>query len=165
MDVCCTSRDQDCVGCRQRIGIQQPEGRGTVDEYVVILIPQRLQGPGQQLFLPGSLFVHLQVRTGQSQIGGENVKPVCLATYNRFLHRHALHENGVDRGLVFGEERRESLGGVALGIKVHEQHCLAGSRKARREVDGCRGFSHPAFLVGYCHHFCHVVSSSGCFLI
>ena len=38
--------------------------------------------------------------------------------------------------------------GIALGIKVEDQHLLADGGQGGTEIDGCGGLAHATFLIG-----------------
>ena len=42
----------------------------------------------------------------------------------------------------------EAGAGVSLRVEIDEQDFFADRRQSRRQIDGSRGFSDPAFLIG-----------------
>ncbi len=53
----------------------------------------------------------------------------------------------------------EAACGVALGVRVDEEYLFARKCERGRKVDGGRGLSDPAFLVGYGNYATQVLKS------
>ena len=136
--------DQQGPGGAQGVDSEQLQGGGAVNEDIVVVGGQPLQGIFQQVFPVGN-GDHLNTRPGQGLVGGEHV-PV-LGGDHRFLRLRSVDENVVHVGGGGVLVHPHARGGVGLGIEVAQQGALPNGPQGRGDVDGGGGLAHPALLV------------------
>ena len=135
---------QDRVGGAQAVQGEKLQRGRAVDENEVIVI-----GHLGQSFLQEKLPIghpdHFHGGTGQRFVGREHMGVGGL--HDGLLHRGTADEHIVDGGehcsLVYAEAR----GGIALGVKVADQHTSTGRLKAGAQTDTAGGLAHAAFLI------------------
>ena len=162
-------RDDDLVGSGQRICQQQPDRGGAINDAVIILAAVLLQ-TGFQQHLAAHHGTHSQFKTGEPQIGWNEIHLWCrviraLALINALSVREGLFIGNLHQKLcdclfkVLLRGDTAVAGQVALRIKVHHEYTVALLGKGNTKIVGGRGFAGAAFLVCDGNSF-HLVSSS-----
>lgn len=160
-------RDNNFIGGGQRIGQQQANRGGTVNQTVVVLIVVLLQA-GFQKYLAAHHRAHGQFKARQPQIGRDKIHPcgsllasglVDTLPISYRLFAGGLHQQ-LRNGLVKVLFRWDTAvaGKIALRVKVHHQDAVALLGQGNAEVIRCGRFPRAALLVCDCDCF-HLVSS------
>ncbi|MNI37436.1 hypothetical protein D3C73_915250 [compost metagenome] len=101
------------------------------------------------------------MQVGQFEAGRDQVQVVVA----RFGDRHVillagrpagqalLEEVGDAHGDIITGQPGQVMGGIGLGIEVHQKRPVAFGRTDRRQIAGNAGFAHPTFLIE--HHSTH----------
>ena len=146
--------DQQGVGRTQGVDSEQLQGRGAVDEDVVVLGRQGVQRLFQQV-LPVGNGDHFDAGAGQGLVGGDHV-PV-LGGADRLLGVGSVDEDVVYVGGCGVLVHTHAGRGVGLGVEVTQQHPLAQRRQGGGEVYRSGGLAHAAFLIHDGDNFGHGV--------
>lgn len=160
-------RDNNFIGGGQRIGQQQANRGGTVDQTVVVQIVVLLQA-GFQKHLAAHHRAHGQLKARQPQIGRDKIHPcgsllasglVDTLPISYRLFAGGLHQQ-LRNGLVKVLFRWDTAvaGKIALRVKVHHQDAVALLSQGNAEVIRCGRFPRTALLICDCDCF-HLVSS------
>ena len=159
--------DNNFIGGGQRIGQQQANRGGAVDQTVVVLIVVLLQA-GFQQYLTAHHRAHGQLKTRQPQVGRNEIHPCGSLLAPRLVHTlpisyrffagglHQQLRNGLVKVLFWWDTA--VAGKIALRVKVHHQDAVALLGQGNAEVIRCGRFPRAALLVCDCDCF-HLVSS------
>jgi hypothetical protein len=130
---------------------QEANGRGAIDDDIVVVASYPGKRFGQEILPPGEPRQLLRDRA-QKNVGRSHVEVVENreddVTKVAGLLAHAPREN-----LVHRLRRRDSVagaetqGGMALWVHVHQQHPALRAREECREVYGCGGLAASTLLV------------------
>ena len=144
--------DRDHYGISGGKGIDRDksEGRGTVDNDVVIVVADRGKPLPEDGFAFRSLN-HLDLSSDQVDVGRYHLKVVQLRLDQDVVDIDGADHYLIERALLVVVRRKiQPGGGVGLGVGVNYEHPFLEDCERCCEIDGGRGLSHSAFLVGYC---------------
>jgi len=71
---------------------------------------------------------------------------------DRIANRDLARQDVIGRAAAASAVDAETRRGIALRIKIDDQHLFADRCQRSSEVDGGCGFADPALLVGECEH-------------
>ena len=160
-------RDDNLIGGGQRIGQQQADRGGAVDQAVVVLAFVLFQA-GFQQHLAAHHRAHRQLKACQPQVRRDKIHPcgsllasglVDTLPISYRLFAGGLHQQ-LRNGLVKVLFRWDTAvaGKIALRVKIHHQDAVALLGQGNAEVIRCGRFPRAALLVCDCDCF-HLVSS------
>jgi len=112
---------QQGICSAQGVEGQKLQGRGTIDENVVVVFPYTVQGVAQQK-LPVCQLDHFHAAAGQGLAAGQHV--AVRRGDDGFGGVHAVDEDiiyAVGGGLVHAH----AGSGVGLGVKIAQKHALS----------------------------------------
>ena len=141
-------RHHEMRGRDERVDRQQPQRRRAVDDDVGVVGFER-----------GELFLETEVRVEFSHQLGLELGQRDARRRNAEMRLVGRADDGRQRGAAIAGHRLEHVradrrhvekrhGAVGLGIQVDEQRRPAAEREGGGEVDGGRGLTHAALLIG-----------------
>jgi hypothetical protein len=137
------------IGRGESVQGEDPEGGRTIDEdeLKAIAVPDGVQGEFDALnvvFEPGDL----DVGPAKVDLAGDNLQAIVAGFLNAFLEGSFSQEHPVGAG-AFHLFQSQPAGGIGLRIQVKQEDPPPRGCQAGGNIDGTRGFSDPALLVGH----------------
>ena len=140
------NRDEHAVGSAQGVDRDQAQGGRTVDEHVIEPVANGGQRLAQRVFaVLGAR--QLQLRAGQADVRGQQRQAFDPRVRERLPGRARARKHLVDRAGVRLHAHAQSAAGVALRVRVHDEHALALRGHAGAEVDARGRLAHAALLI------------------
>ena len=150
--------DRNHHGVRRREAVDgdEAQGRGAVDDDVVVAVPD-----GRQGLLEVGLAVrpldHLDFRAHEVDVGGNHVEVLQLRLDEGVLRGDVPPDDLIQGAFLVVVRGEVQAGGrVGLRVRVDDEHFLLQDREGCGQVDGRRGLAHAAFLVRYGDDFSHI---------
>src|SRR3954471_4794729 len=140
-------RYEDLGGRRQAVHGQQAERRGAVDEDVVVLGLDVLEGLAQ-LELSAEGRNELDLGPREVQAGGRHEQVAHGGGLDAVVDGGVVQDHLVHGGLQVPGVQPEAGGGIALRVEIDDEHAKALVSERRAEVHGRGGLAHTALLVG-----------------
>ena len=140
-------RDQERIRRHHGIDGQEAEAGRRIDEDVVVVGVKGLEGVLEAAFAARKIH-ELDLRTGKSDVGRNNVEPWNGGMQAGLGERSAHHDDVVDAGLDATPIDSKTGRGVGLGIDVDQEHLPAHLGERSAHADGRGGLSNTALLVG-----------------
>jgi hypothetical protein len=141
------NRNEDFVGCRQRVGHQYSERRRAIEKHELEfdLQSERLEDFAklEHMFVHACHF-HLGARHVEISWNGEKVWNACGD--DKFVHGTGSNHRLVE-ALSSKLGQGERAGSVSLGVEVGQEDANAALGERSGEVHGSRRFSDSALLV------------------
>jgi hypothetical protein len=138
---------QDRVGRDQRVEREQIQGRRAIDQNEAVLFADVRDALTQAELAIGDSY-QFEVRADQVLIGGNQVQPLKVGCLDRVPCGQIFKENLIEAGAFRILGNAQAGGGIALGVGVYEQNSEVISRQRGRQVNGGRGLTDPALLIG-----------------
>ena len=138
------------ISCSQRVERQNAKRRRTVYQNEIELAHCGFQRFCQFLFTPNHRS-HLYLCTRQTDVGrqqAELIEQVDVYSAQRIERANLAEKNFVDGPIQTIGSSTAAAGGICLRINVYEQRFMPLRSETRSEIDGSRGFTHAALLVG-----------------
>ena len=145
------------VGRSEGVDCDESQGRGAVDDDVVVAVPYGHQRLAHHA-LPVGHLQHFYLGTHEVDVGRNHMQSGEFRLYQGVLYVDLAYHNLVQRALlviVRREVQTRSRVGLRIGVDYQDfafQHGKRGS-----EVYRSRGFADTAFLVGYRYDFSHIM--------
>ena len=138
---------QDRVGRDEGVEREQIQGWRAIDQDEAVLVPDVRDALAQAELAIGDSH-QFEVGANQVLIGGNQVQPFEFGWLDGVPCGHVFKENLIEARpfRIFGDT--QAGGGIALGVGVYDQNSKVISGQRSRQVNGGRGLTDPALLVG-----------------
>lgn len=142
-------RDEQAVRGGEHVDGDEAQGWWAVYEYVVVLVPERVERVGHDAF-PLFSGDHFDFGACEVRGGWQDVQVSELyRSLDGVLDRGVSGEDVVDGGLQAVLFEADAGGGVALRVAVDQESATFGDGERRCEIDGGGSLTDAALLVGY----------------
>ena len=139
--------DEDGIGGDQGVEGQEVEGGRAVDDDEAVIVADFGDAFAEAEFAVGHVD-EFEVGADEVFVGGDEGEAFEFGGDDGVGRRGVAQEDVVDAGplAVFGDA--EAGGGIALGVGIDDEDTEVIGGQGGGQVDGGRGFTDPAFLVG-----------------
>ncbi len=145
-------RHQNSVSGGHGVDRQQIQRGRAVDQHIGEAVLVRLLAEGNQGLAQAERaargMAQFQLDPRQVRVGRDQEQARQEGWHHRLGQGRLVHQHIINRGGAFLARHAQASGGIALGIKVEDQHALADGRQGGGQIDGGGGFTHAALLVG-----------------